>query len=145
LEFYGNFKSQDAWIYRGELPEEIGYYFLGIPGCDNRLAFEIKNLGFRLHNPSFSIQAVHLHASQLRAYNKRKDKLEGQYYYPLPKFLVKIPNKELKMKYFEIRRKYYSSMCQTTLEGVTIGLIDKTIARLYLFYYKIRLRLSSLI
>jgi FkbM family methyltransferase len=58
--------SQDAWIFRAPVPRFSCDWHLGIPGCENRLAFEASRAGLRLVNPSRSIRARHLHTSQMR-------------------------------------------------------------------------------
>jgi hypothetical protein len=143
LDFYGNFKSQDAWIFKDHLPENIGDYFMGIPGCDNRFAFELKNKGFRLLNPSLSIQAIHLHNTNLRNYNKSNDKVLGLYYFPLPTALGKIGNAQTKRLYLLMRRKYYSSIVTKTLEGVKHNIIDRLLSKLLEVYFKLRIKING--
>ncbi len=58
--------SQDCWIFKGKINNVDGNFHLGIPGCDNRLAHEIKKAGYNLFNPSISIRAYHLHQSAYR-------------------------------------------------------------------------------
>ena len=71
--------SQDVWIF-SKPPVGIGGYHIGMPGCDNRLIHEIKELGYTVTNPCLSIQAVHLHVSGYRTYSQ-KDTVHGQYGY----------------------------------------------------------------
>ncbi len=68
---YNHPDSQDAWIFKGKIKGIYGDFCLGIPGCDNRIAYEIKNAGYDLSNPSLSIQAFHHHRSQIRNYNRK--------------------------------------------------------------------------
>ena len=60
--------SQDAWIFEPPLPAIACDFPLGMPGCDNRLAFEAERAGLAVSNPSRSLQARHLHGSTVRRY-----------------------------------------------------------------------------
>lgn len=61
--------SQDSWIFRNTiLPGEYNIK-LGIPGCDNRIAFELQKAGYEVKNPSKSIKSYHYHVSKFRTYN----------------------------------------------------------------------------
>ena len=61
--------SQDVWIFRGVPNRIYGAFHLGIPGCDNRIAYEIMRAGYLLTNPSLTIQAIHKHKEEARNYN----------------------------------------------------------------------------
>lgn len=54
--------SQDAWIFKTpiRLNRLSAKFFLGIPGCDNRIAYEFINAGYKVINPSKIIFAYHL-------------------------------------------------------------------------------------
>jgi hypothetical protein len=69
--------SQDAWIFQTPLPEFFCDFSLGVPACDNRLAWEAEQAGLRISNPSSSIRAHHLHLSQIRHYTESQ-RLNGQ-------------------------------------------------------------------
>ena len=58
--------SQDCWIFKGTMKHIIGNHFIGVPGCDNRLAHEITEAGYFISNPSISIKTYHLHISSFR-------------------------------------------------------------------------------
>lgn len=61
--------TQDVWIFKGEINQNIYSDFcLGIPGCDNRIAFEIERAGYRLYSPSREIIVFHHHISNIRHY-----------------------------------------------------------------------------
>ena len=59
--------SQDVWIFRGKPKEikNIDFYF-GLPGCDNRFAYECESAGYALLNPSLDIKFYHYHLSEIR-------------------------------------------------------------------------------
>jgi hypothetical protein len=140
LVFYANFKSQDAWIFKGKLPEDIGDYYMGLPGCDNRFAYELKSKGYKLLNPSFSIQAIHMHRTNLRNYDKIVDRVNGEYYYPLPIGLNQLKEPNLKLIYLVIRRKYFSAIVSKSLEGLDYTIFGNMIARIMELYYKFRIK-----
>ena len=57
--------AQDAWIFKAPLPPgvpEAASFFVGMHGCDNRLAYEAEKAGLQVCNPSRSIIAHHVHA-----------------------------------------------------------------------------------
>ncbi len=68
--------SQDAWIFEPPLPRLNCNFAMGLPGCDNRLAFEAERAGLVVSNPSRSIRANHLHRSKVRRYADT-DRLHG--------------------------------------------------------------------
>lgn len=142
IEFFPNFKSQDSWIFRGILPDSIGDYFVGVPGCDNRLAAEFVANGFKIDNPSLSVHSIHLHATEKRTYHKVLDRVPGEYAYCLPTYLVGDTLKaSFKKLYFLVRRKYYKAIFTKNIEGVDIYLFDRIKSFFYLNYYKLRLKL----
>ena len=142
IEFFPNFKSQDSWIFRGTLPENIGDFFMGVPGCDNRLAAEFVANGIKISNPSLSLHSIHLHATERRTYHKVLDRVPGEYAYCLPTYLAgDTQNANLKKLYFLVRRKYYYAMFTKNLEGVEISLFDRFKSFFYLTNYKIKLKL----
>jgi hypothetical protein len=63
--------SQDAWIFDTPVREFPCAFHLGVPGCDNRLAWEAQKAGLAVRNPSRSIRACHLHLSGVRRYSER--------------------------------------------------------------------------
>ena len=76
--------SQDAWCFNGPVPEDIGDYFLGIPGCDNKIAYELMNHGYSILNPSKSIHAIHLHNTEFRTYNAKTERVPEPYHFIFP-------------------------------------------------------------
>lgn len=69
IEFYSKLSSQDVWIWRGEIKISADYT-LGVPGCDNALAYEIEKRWIQLLSPSLTIRAYHLHHAKKRNYEK---------------------------------------------------------------------------
>lgn len=64
--------SQDAWIFQAPIREFPCDWSLGVPGCDNRLAWEAERAGLAISNPSRSLRACHLHLSGVRRYSERQ-------------------------------------------------------------------------
>jgi hypothetical protein len=60
--------SQDCWMLRGIPAGVYGNFPLGVARCDNRIAAEFEKAGYRVRNPSFSLQSVHVHDSPPRMY-----------------------------------------------------------------------------
>jgi hypothetical protein len=61
-------ESQDAWIFDAPIRQFRCDFPLGVPGCDNRLAWEAAAAGLAVHNPARSLRAYHLHLSLVRRY-----------------------------------------------------------------------------
>lgn len=64
--------SQDSWCFCGPVRyDQFECDFqLGKPGCDNRIAHELKNAGYDISNPSKNIRSFHLHTTQVRTYER---------------------------------------------------------------------------
>ncbi len=75
--------SQDVWVFNGSVNCSGGNYFMGIPGCDNKIAFELKQSGYNVLNPSKTIHAIHLHETNHRTYNV-KDRLHEPFHFIHP-------------------------------------------------------------
>jgi hypothetical protein len=60
--------SQDAWVFQAPIRDFPCAFPLGVPGCDNRLAWEASEAGLEVTNPSRSVRAHHLHLSGVRRY-----------------------------------------------------------------------------
>ena len=78
--------SQDAWIVASDdihSREWSGYedfnFIFGKMGCDNTMAYQMMRKKFLVVNPALSIQAVHVHKSNIRTY-ETKDMVESPCY-----------------------------------------------------------------
>ncbi len=80
---YDSWDSQDTWIFKNTILQ--GHYDikLGIPGCDNRIAYELQEAGYEVLNPSRSVRTYHYHISNFRSY-REIDRLEGEYHFIHP-------------------------------------------------------------
>lgn len=70
--FFEHPGSQDAWIFQAPIHDFNSNFHLGVPACDNRLAWEAANAGLLVSNPSRSLRAHHLHLSHVRRYRERQ-------------------------------------------------------------------------
>ena len=54
--------AQDAWVFKTPIPcaRLFSNFALGVPGCDNRIAYELIAAGYKVLNPSLTIFANHL-------------------------------------------------------------------------------------
>lgn len=68
--------SQDAWIFQTSIRSFHSDFRMGLPRCDNRIAWEAQCAGLAVSNPSRSIRAYHLHTSGIRNY-KQSQELRG--------------------------------------------------------------------
>ena len=78
---------QDTWIYHSnfnvkEKNREIFDYFFGVPGCDNKLLYLFKILGYQIINASIKIKTFHHHKSITREYSFNR--IERPYYFSIP-------------------------------------------------------------
>ncbi len=63
-------RSQDVWIFQTPFKKLLKTDFaLGTYGCDNAIAYWAHKSGLRVINPALSIQACHLHSSNIRNYS----------------------------------------------------------------------------
>jgi len=60
--------SQDVWMFRGRIQGVTGDYPLGVYDCDNKVAWELQEAGYRVINPSLSLRTYHHHRSGFRSY-----------------------------------------------------------------------------
>eukprot|EP01112_Ceratiomyxa_fruticulosa_P011304 TRINITY_DN3058_c0_g1_i2.p1 TRINITY_DN3058_c0_g1~~TRINITY_DN3058_c0_g1_i2.p1 ORF type:complete len:426 (-),score=57.11 TRINITY_DN3058_c0_g1_i2:210-1388(-) len=78
--------SQDAWIFLSPLSRGVSLeslnFSIGLPGCDNRVSYEIRKGGYQLINPCQTVVARHFHTSKRRSYSS-KDTVKGNYL-PVP-------------------------------------------------------------
>ncbi len=78
--------SQDVWIFNGAVNCNGGDYHLGIPGCDNKIAYELMSNGYLVLNPSKSIHAIHLHNTEFRTYNNQTERIPEPYHFIFPHY-----------------------------------------------------------
>jgi len=60
--------SQDVWVFFGAVrPAIFGRFYIGVPGCDNRIAYEIGRM-YIVYNPCETVQCIHKHKDPGRSY-----------------------------------------------------------------------------
>lgn len=75
-------QSQDTWMFvAGALPAFESRFTLGIPACENRLAYEAHRAGIAICNPALSVRTWHHHASGTRSW-RLADAYRGPLYFP---------------------------------------------------------------
>ena len=134
--------SQDVWIYHSNFNRMLANnsafkFMLGIPGCDNHIAYLFKLLNFKLINDPAIIMCFHYHSSNIRSYSD-KDKIPHPYL-----FLSHFGNKKITVdvnfyedniylhdyikKRFEENKKFIVPRIQAGAESIVCsGLYDKT-------------------
>lgn len=70
--------SQGTWIFKDKINLTGMDFPLGLPGCENRFAFEAEKQGYKVYNPAIDIRTYHLHASNERTYTQ-DDRIHGDY------------------------------------------------------------------
>ena len=73
--------SQDSWIFKGKILPGNYDFKIGIPGCDNRIAYELIKAGYNVINPCYKIKSYHLHNSGYRNYDDSTERIEPPYEY----------------------------------------------------------------
>jgi hypothetical protein len=71
--------SQDCWIFKTPIKfKDPPNFYLGKPGCDNRIAFMAWDSGYTVTNPAKQIVTKHLHLTGIRHYTVR-DTVKGMH------------------------------------------------------------------
>jgi hypothetical protein len=90
--------SQDAWVFRGKPRSPLlagaaaADYFFGVPGCDNRFAWELQESGYAVSNPSRSVRTYHVHGSRQRTVtNHARHRVPPPYLFIRPHELGQVP------------------------------------------------------
>jgi len=86
FEYQSN--SQDTWIFHsnfnlGAKERSICDFQLGVPGCDNTIAYLAHVFGFEVYNLPKLIKSYHNHGTNVRNYNDSTPKTPQPYYYVL--------------------------------------------------------------
>lgn len=89
IQFEDTPGSQDVWIFRGRIKPGNYSFPMGMPGCDNRIAHELLEAGYRVYNPSLAIKTYHLHSSA-KSYDDSTPRVEPPYHLPP---IIEMPKK----------------------------------------------------
>lgn len=77
--------SQDCWIVKTPILLNDNFkFYMGIPGCDNRIAYELLQMYGDIINPCLDIKTYHLHNSAIRTYTVGHDSIRPPYCHILP-------------------------------------------------------------
>ena len=74
--FGPRFDSQDTWIFHSNFPihkkhENAFCFKFGQPGCDNKMVYLMRVLGYNVVNDPTFIQTFHVHSSKTRSYSSK--------------------------------------------------------------------------
>lgn len=80
IEPYDNAASQDVWIFKTPvLTSDDMNYTMGKPGCDNKIFYHMRQLGYTCRNPGKKVITIHFHISNFRTYDWNNDRIPGPY------------------------------------------------------------------
>lgn len=71
LQLFDRGDSQDAWIFRGPVSSVVADFPLGVYDCDNKIAWELQQAGYRVLNPALSLRSYHHHQCGYRSYEQK--------------------------------------------------------------------------
>jgi len=84
--------SQDTWIFWRAPPIGIyGNFYMGIPGCDNQIAFNIAKRNYSVLNSCRLIRTYHYHVTNIRNYTEKDRVGNMKTYLLLPDQKVTMP------------------------------------------------------
>lgn len=63
---YMGYDSQDSWIWKDKCTIIDANFFLGLPGCDNKIAYIAHKNGYHVRNPANTIKTYHKHKTNIR-------------------------------------------------------------------------------
>jgi hypothetical protein len=63
--------SQDAWIFKGPIRSVAADFPLGVYDCDNKIAWELQQAGYRVLNPALGLRSYHHHQCGYRSYEQK--------------------------------------------------------------------------
>ena len=81
--------SQDTWIFHSNYNiqknhRKIFDFYFGTPGCDNKILYLLKILGFQILNTPKKIITIHHHKSKERSYHNNYNKIKEPHYLSIP-------------------------------------------------------------
>ena len=54
-------------------------YTMGKPGCDNKITYHMRELGYTCSKPGKKVINIHFHPTNFRTYNVKDDRVPGPY------------------------------------------------------------------
>ena len=90
-----NMNGSDTWIWKGLFNStlDVGKYFMGVPCCDYKLAYQFYKNNYKLKNPSIDLKSYHIHITNIRNFTN-KDTLSS-------KLFLKLKSSNLDSKFDE--------------------------------------------
>jgi len=80
IEPYDNSASQDSWIFKTPVTTSDSMnYTMGKPGCDNKITYHMRELGYTCRNPGKKVITIHFHPTNFRTYDFNADRVPGPY------------------------------------------------------------------
>lgn len=84
--------SQDVWAIRQRDKKNINFLehtniSVGVPRCDNKIAYIFATYNWCLYNPCYYIKCYHKHKSNIRSYSKTNQQILGGLIYVHPNIL----------------------------------------------------------
>jgi hypothetical protein len=80
IEPYDNAASQDVWVFKTPvLVSDDMNYTMGKPGCDNKIFYHMRELGYTCRNPGKKVVTIHFHPTNFRTYDWKSDRVPGPY------------------------------------------------------------------
>lgn len=80
IEPFDSPASQDTWVFKTPvLTSNDMNYLMGKPGCDNKITYNMRELGYTCRNPGKKVITIHFHISNFRTYDTRTDRVPGPY------------------------------------------------------------------
>jgi hypothetical protein len=80
IEPYDNSASQDCWVFKTPVAtSDKMNYTMGKPGCDNKIFYHMRELGYTCRNPGKKVITIHFHISNFRTYDFNADRVPGPY------------------------------------------------------------------
>lgn len=64
---YKGCDSQDTWIWKDQSKINNANFYIGLPGCDNRIAYVADACGYIVKNPALTIKTKHRHTTNIRS------------------------------------------------------------------------------
>jgi len=115
--------SQDTWAFIPQMDDQASFdpYLripLGVPRCDNKVAYAFSLLGYEVFNPFPSVRSVHVHETGRRYYDKTGDRtVLGTVAYVHPGSNLLEPAK-LKLDIWSMRSSQYANVgVNRSIEG----------------------------
>lgn len=85
IQPYNNAASQDTWVFKTPvLTSDSMKYTMGKPGCDNKIAYHMRELGYTCKNPGKKVISIHFHVSNFKTYHWKNDRVPGPYLLIVP-------------------------------------------------------------